>query len=125
MLLAYFDLKFYKIPNIIIVLSELTRISILSISHIDIVSIMIRTSSNYIVFFLLYLLLTPMVKVSAGDMKLFSLLMNFLGREKGLYIIFISLIISIFPLLRGVKKVPIAFCSLLGLIAFLLFGKGF
>ena len=66
-----------------------------------------------------------MVKVSAGDMKLFSLLMNFLGREKGLYIIFISLIISIFPLLRGVKKVPIAFCSLLGLIAFLLFGKGF
>jgi len=66
-----------------------------------------------------------MVRVSAGDMKLFSLLVNYMGREKGLYIIFISLIISIFPLLRGVKKVPIAFCSLLGLSAFLLFNKGF
>lgn len=66
-----------------------------------------------------------MVKVSAGDMKLFSLLVNYMGREKGLYVIFISLIISIFPLLRGVKKVPVSFCSLLSLAAFLLFDKGF
>ena len=58
-------------------------------------------------------------------MKLFSLTMNYMGRTKALEIIFISLIISIFPLLKGVKKVPLAFNLLLGLIAFLFINKGF
>ena len=106
-------------------LSELTRIIFLSINHIDIVSIIIRTSSNYLIFFLLYLILSTKVRVSAGDMKLFSLLLSFQGRERGLVIIFISLVISIFPLLKGVKKVPLALMSLFGLVTFLLINKGF
>lgn len=125
MILTYYDLEFYKIPNVIILISEIIRIIILSINHIDIVYIIIRTSSNYIIFFLLYLILKIKIKVSAGDMKLFSLMVNYLGREKGLLVIFISLLISIFPLLKGAKKVPMSFMALLSLSAFSLFDKRF
>lgn len=117
-ILSYFDLRFFKIPNIIILLSEFIRI-LLSINHIGIINEIIKTSSTYIIFFLLYLILKSKVEISAGDMKLYSLLVNFLGVDIGLKVIFISLIMSIFPLLKGVKKVPMAFVLMLSFTAFL------
>ena len=70
----------------------------------------------------LFFLLSKFVKFYAGDRKLFGLVFYMMGINSGLWIIFISLILSLFPLSFGVKQVPMAVFVLSGYIAFCLFG---
>lgn len=65
-----------------------------------------------------YIPLTYLVKTSAGDFKLFAVLSYVLGVDDMLATLFITMLISLFPLICGIKKVPIGFATYFGYIAF-------
>ncbi len=90
-------------------------------------SVFIRKSIVSLVVFILiqvlFYLLSKFIKFYAGDRKLFGLVFYMMGINAGLWILFISLILSLFPLSFGVKKVPMAVFVLSGYIAFCLFAN--
>ena len=106
--LGYIDYWYYKIPNVILVGWAMTIVSIQSI----VFALVIAGS---------YIPLRQIVKCSAGDFKLFAVLGLACGSHITLVICLITMLISLIPLSGGAKKVPIAFTTLLGYTAFLLF----
>lgn len=110
----------YKIPNEILVLWLIANtITIIINSTTAFKTIMLSAFA----FFLVAGSIIPLsfiVKCSAGDFKLFGTLAAVLGLENSLKVIFISSIISIFPLASGIKKIQLGFCTFIGYIAFLL-----
>lgn len=117
--LGYIDYWYYKIPNVILVGWAMTIVSIQSINS----TIPITTSSIVLALVIAgsYIPLRQIVKCSAGDFKLFAVLGLACGSHITLVICLITMLISLIPLACGAKKVPIAFTTLLGYTAFLLF----
>lgn len=117
--LGIIDFKSYKIPNIILcgwlgtmvfdshMFSIAPKITILSIMDALIVA------GSYIP-------LSKIVKCSPGDFKLFTILTISIGIKDMSTVLFITMLIALFPLASGIKKVPIAFLTFFGYIAFLL-----
>ena len=67
-----------------------------------------------------YIPLRHIVKCSPGDFKLFAILSIAIGATNMSTVLFITMLIALFPLASGIKKVPIAFLTFFGYIAFLL-----
>ena len=118
-ILGIIDFKSYKIPNVIlcgwlgtIVFNELL-FSITPKITISIIMDAIIVAGSYIP-------LRQIVKCSPGDFKLFAVLVIAVGTLDMLTILFITMLIALFPLASGIKKVPIAFLTFFGYIAFLL-----
>lgn len=117
--LGIIDFKSYKIPNIILcgwlgtmvfdslMFSIAPKITILSIMDALIVA------GSYIP-------LSKIVKCSPGDFKLFAILTIAIGITDMSTVLFITMLIALFPLASGIKKVPIAFLTFFGYIVFLL-----
>ena len=118
-ILGIIDFKSYKIPNVILcgwlgtmvfdslMFSIAPKITILSIMDALIVA------GSYIP-------LSKIVKCSPGDFKLFAILTIAIGITDMSTVLFITMLIALFPLASGIKKVPIAFLTFFGYIAFLL-----
>lgn len=119
--LAYIDLRSGKIPNVILCEWLLTIIFYNLFISTTNVSIDIVFASTLVTGS--FLLLRHIVSCSAGDFKLYGVLVLVMGLDDTLKILFISLIYSVFPLVCGFKKVPIAFMTCLGYIAFILLRK--
>lgn len=117
-ILGCIDYKTYKIPNVVLMGWFFSVIMIKCLTGT------IPIDANSITFALviagIYFPLRQIVKCSAGDFKLFAVLGLIYGSHITLVICFITMIISLIPLVCGVKKVPIAFTTLLGYTAFLL-----
>ncbi len=115
--LGYIDFKTYKIPNailsgwlLIIIMNYLMRTVSFHTSWV--ISAFVTAGMYYPI--------RHVAKCSAGDFKLYAILMLTDEPQNILMICFISMIISLIPLACGVKKVPIALTTLFGYIAFLL-----
>ena len=120
-ILGYIDYTRYKIPNVILcgwfgtlICMDLISGAISNKYIESLVGMFIVTGS--------YIPLRLIVKVSAGDFKLYAVIAFAMGIDNMLCILFISSLISLFPLASGVKQVPMAFSTYFGYIAFLLSG---
>ena len=118
-MLGIIDFKSYKIPNVIlcgwlgtIVFNRLLFSITPKVTIISIMGAIIVAGS--------YIPLRQIVSCSPGDFKLFAILTIAIGGKKMLTVLFITMLIALFPLASGVKKVPIAFLTFFGYIAFLL-----
>ena len=120
-LLGCIDFKSYRIPNEILCGWLGT---ILFIHHIGCTTPRIIISAVMGAFIVIgsYIPLRRIVKCSAGDFKLFAVLTVAIGVDDMLNILLFSLLIGLLPLACGVKKIPIAFVTCLGYIAFLIKG---
>ncbi len=115
--LGYIDLKKFKIPNVILAGWLVTIIieNIISTTPI--------TQSSIISSFAtvgIYYPLRQAVKCSAGDFKLYAVMMLTDTPHNILIVCLISMFLSLIPMVCGLKKIPIAFMTLFGYIAFLL-----
>lgn len=119
--LSLTDIVSFKIPNVILVgwLGTLVFLKLLSFNGI-ILKITIHIMIGIIVVTGSYISLSRIVKCSAGDFKLYFVLAFGLGLENMMIVLFISACISLFPLLCGIKKIPMAIMTYFGYIAFLL-----
>lgn len=117
--LGYTDFVSYKIPNAILCgwLGTLIFFYYLgSVTPRDIIPIMFSAlivSGSYIP-------LRRIVKCSAGDFKLFAVLTVAIGLDNMLTTLLITSLLGLFPLACGLKRIPIAFITCFGYIAFLL-----
>ena len=120
-LLGYIDFKSYKIPNVVLCGWLGT---ILIVHHIGCTTpkIIISTVIGSLIVTGSYIPLRRIVKCSAGDFKLFAVLTVAIGVDDMLAVLTITLLIGLLPLVYGVKKIPIAFVTCLGYIAFLIKG---
>lgn len=116
--LGYTDLRSRKIPNVILCEWLLTII---------IYNIFIGTTniSSYVVLASTlvtgsFLLLRHIIPCSAGDFKLYGILILAMGLSDTIKILLLSLICLVLPLACGIRRVPLAFITCLGYIAFLL-----
>ena len=117
--LGYIDYKIYKIPNVIlcgwlgttIALTKLGCVTPRDIHETVMVVCMVTGS---------YIPLRRIARCNAGDFKLFAVLTLVSGVDCMLTTLFITLLITLLPFSCGVEKVPIAFTTYFGYIAFLL-----
>lgn len=68
--------------------------------------------------------LRRMVKCSAGDFKLYAVMMLSLEPQDSLYISLISMMISLIPLASGIRYVPLGLTTFIGYVTFLLLRLG-
>ena len=120
-IIGYIDLKSYKIPNSLI-LGWLTFIVFNSMMYDKPLSMVAIIASLVTVG--IYYPLRHLVKCSAGDFKLFAVLMLAFGLEDALIICFLSMLICFIPLASGIKKVSIGTTTFFAYITFLLFKMG-
>ena len=116
--LGFFDYKMLKIPNEILLGWLATIFVDYSISSTPITVSMIIVA---IITAGIYWPIRQAVECSAGDFKLYAVLMLTDRPLNILSICLISMLISLIPMVSGIKKVPIALTTLLGYITFLLF----
>ena len=119
MLLGYIDFKSYKIPNVILC-GWLGTVLILKIIESTTPGTIIPTVIGALIVAGSYIPLRRIVKCSAGDFKLFAVLTVAIGIDDMLITLFFALLIGVLPLASGIKKIPIAFVTCLGYIAFLI-----
>ena len=117
-ILGIIDFKIYKIPNIVLVGWVITIFIMFRLNTIP-----IKTQSLVLAGLTagIYFPLRQIVKCSGGDFKRFAVIMLAMEPYSALETIFISMILSLIPLVSGVKKVPMAYTMLLGYTAFLFF----
>ena len=117
-ILGIIDFKIYKIPNIVLVGWVITIFIMFRLNTIP-----IKTQSLVLAGLTtgIYFPLRQIVKCNGGDFKLFAVIMLAMEPYSALATIFISMILSLIPLVSGVKKVPMAYTMLLGYTAFLFF----
>ena len=120
-ILGVIDYKTYKIPNIVLMGWVLT---ILTVATIETIPIEPQSLILCGVTAGMYFPLRQVVKCSAGDFKLFAIIVLAMDLHCALITIFISMLISLIPLACGVKKVPLALMTLFGYTAFLLLKRG-
>lgn len=122
-LLGYVDFKSYKIPNVVLCGWLGTILTMyLIIGYCTTPRIIIPTVIGSLIVTGSYIPLRRIVKCSAGDFKLFAVLTVAIGVDNMLAVLTITLLIGLLPLVYGVKKIPIAFVTCLGYIAFLIKG---
>ena len=121
-LLGYIDFVTFKIPNVVLcgwlgtcILFHLIGCTTPQDIDSSIIGIVIVAGS--------YFLLKRIVSCSAGDFKLFAVLIVAIGLDNMITTLTITLLISLYPLVCGVKRNPLAFTACLGYIAFLLNGQ--
>ena len=120
-ILGYLDFKKNWIPNVILLGWIITMIFSLII-----VSTPINPSSVALSLVVvgIFFPLRQIVECNAGDFKLFAVLMLALKPMDSLLICFIAMLISLYLLASGIKKVPIALTTFFGYITFLLLKAG-
>ena len=117
--LGIVDFKSYKIPNVILcgwlgtMVFKAIMFSVTPMITISSILYALIVAGSYIP-------LGQIVKCSPGDFKLFAILSIAIGITDMLTVLFITMLIALFPLASGIKKVPIAFLTFFGYIAFLL-----
>ena len=118
-ILGIIDFKSYKIPNVILcgwlgtmVFDRLLFSIAPKITFLSMMDALIVAGS--------YIPLSRIAKCSPGDFKLFAVLTIAIGVLDMSIVLFITMLIALFPLASGIKKVPIAFLTFFGYIAFLL-----
>ena len=121
--LGYIDYVSYKIPNVILggwivvlVLENIMTNSTSQITHTSLIASLLVAGS--------YFPLNHIVKCNAGDFKLYGVLTLSKGLDDSLIIILISSLISFFPIAGGKEKVPMAFMTFFGYIAFIILRDG-
>ena len=117
--LGLIDFKSYKIPNVVLCGWLGTILYIFNLECTTPSSIIPRILGALIVTGS-YIPLRRIVKCSAGDFKLFAVMVVAVGADDMLNTLMITLITCLFPLASGVRKVPVAFVTYFGYIAFLL-----
>lgn len=120
-ILGYFDLKTGLIPNAILLGWIGTHIANLSFSGTHISSFSVAMSLLIVGIFYP---LRCIAKCSAGDFKLYAAMMLIIEPKDSLCICFITMLISLFPLVSGIKMVPLALTTFFGYITFLLLRVG-
>ncbi len=124
--LSYYDIRYYRVPNCLIyyILSSfiLNKMILNNFSQ-EMIKYSLRPLFLYLLTEVFLSPVRKFFKMPAGDMKLFGLLIGVLGVDSGLRVIFLSLIFSLIPLSIGVKKVPMALFSSLSCIAFYFFRR--
>lgn len=119
-ILGIVDYKTYKIPNVILVAWAVSTFIVRLFSAIPIdVQTLVFTG----VAAGMYFPLRQIVKCEAGDFKLFALIVLATDPNNALSICLITMLISLIPLVSGIKKVPLALMTFFGYIAFLLLSK--
>ena len=118
-ILGIIDFKSYKIPNVILC-GWLGTMAFDSLMFSITPKITISSIMDALIVAGSYIPLKQIVKCSPGDFKLFAVLTIAIGVIDMLTILFITMLIALFPLASGIKKVPIAFLTFFGYIAFLL-----
>lgn len=121
--LAYYDYKYYRIPNVIInfnLLFNYLTYPVVNNFKIESIKIYVFNIGMYILLQTLFFLLSKIVKFYAGDRKLIGLVFYMVGFDNGIWILFVSLLLSLYPLSLGIKKIPMALFILSGYIAFYL-----
>ena len=122
--LGIIDFVTYKIPNVLLTGWIVTSIFI----NIMDGTITISDTIQNAVFSLLvagsFIPLRHIVYCNAGDFKLYGVITVILGIKTAMVILFVTCVMSFFPLASGVKKVQLAFLTLFGYIAFLIFISG-
>lgn len=115
-ILGYIDYKTYKIPNVILVAWAVSKYAncLLSAIPINVQTIILTVGTAG-----MYIPLRQIVKCQAGDIKLFAVIVFTAGPNSALRICLISMLISLIPLVSGVKKVPLALMTFFGYVAFL------
>ncbi len=116
-ILGLIDYKKYKIPNVILLLYLGYFIAIDIFDRIT-PNIIIAKIAIVIVVSGSYIPISIYVKAAAGDFKLFAVLSYVMGVDDMLATLLITMLISLFVLTCGVKKVPIAYITYFGYIAF-------
>ena len=120
-ILGFLDLKKHLIPNVVLLGWILTLIFILFMSATPInPSSVILSLAVVGIFFPL----RQIVNCNAGDFKLYAILMLIHEPTESLWICFLSMIISLYPLTSGNKIVPLALTTLFGYVTFLLLRLG-
>lgn len=119
-ILGYTDYKIFKVPNIILVawVVSIYVIHLLSAIPINTQTIILSGITAG-----MYFPLRKIVRCEAGDIKLFAVIVLAVGPNCALSICFLSMLISLIPLVSGIKRVPLAFMTFFGYIAFLLLSK--
>lgn len=120
-ILGYIDFKKKWIPNVILLawIATLMAISLLALTPFNPSTVL----TSLVVVGIFYPL-RRMVKCSAGDFKLYAIIMLASEPEDSLCICLISMILSLIPLASGIKIVPIALMTFFGYITFLLLRLG-
>lgn len=118
-MLGIIDFKSYKIPNVILC-GWLGTIVVDDLLFSITPKITITSMMGAIIVAGSYIPLRQIVKCSPGDFKLFAILSIAIGVTNMSTVLFITMLIALFPLASGIKKVPIAFLTFFGYIAFLL-----
>lgn len=118
-ILGYIDLAKYKIPNVILAMWLVTEIMIkINVFCLNAPQYLGKLIFVFVATTGIYLLLSRVVECNAGDFKLYGVLTAIYGTEQMLVILFISSLISLYPLASGCKKVPCAFFTFFGYLAF-------
>ena len=119
-ILGFIDYKIFKVPNIILVawVVSIYVIHLLSAIPINTQTIILSGITAG-----MYFPLRKIVRCEAGDIKLFAVIVLAVGPNCALSICFLSMLISLIPLVSGIKRVPLAFMTFFGYIAFLLLSK--
>ena len=120
-ILGFLDLKKHLIPNAILLGWIITLIFYIFISATPINPSSIVLS---LVVVGIFFPLRQIVKCNAGDFKLYAIMMLIHEPMDSLWICFLSMIISLFPLASGNKLVPLALTTLFGYVTFLLLRLG-
>ena len=117
-ILGIMDLKYFRIPNVMIIYGIFYKIIK------DYIIGTIPFSVNEVIIFLgifigIIFILNKFIRVPSGDIKLFLMVFLYLGVDKGLYVIFLSMVFSFVFLAVGNRKVPIATMTFIGYITYL------
>ena len=112
------DIKFYKIKNDMIIFSLLAYLILISISYSTNQKYFMITFMPLVIFIIsqvVLLLLSLVIPMSYGDVKLIGVILVLLGMNDGLYTIFFGSCFSLFLLQKKiVKKVPMGLMFYLG-----------
>lgn len=122
--LGIIDFVTYKIPNAVLIGWIVTSIFINNLGG----TITIDDNIKNVLFSLLvagsFIPMRHIVYCNAGDFKLYGVLTAIIGVKNALIVLFMTCIMSFFPLASGVKRVQLAFVTYFGYIAFLIFISG-
>ena len=122
--LGIIDFVTYKIPNVLLLGWIVTSAFLVNMGGtITITDITSRIGASLLVAGS-FIPLRHIVKCNAGDFKLYGVLTVTIGLEKALVVLFITSIMSFFPLANGIKRVQLAFLTFFAYIAFLFFMNG-
>ena len=120
-IIGYLDFKQGRIPNAILLGWIATTITVFSIVGTPLNPSSVATS---LITVGVFILLRRIVKCSAGDFKLYAVLMLSLEPKDSLCICLISMLISLYPLASGIRYVPLGLTTFIGYVTFLLFRLG-